>query len=489
MACLIRFAARVRGDVLGAAVCLTLALFASSALAQTEGASNPVTNVLGTATGTFTGTNTGCSTTTDNGPNSGSLTLVFRTQVGNVFGGDGSGTDRFGSFTLSMAGTVSGNVLTITATSTDPGGGQSILSGTATLTGDVLELQFTGNDVTGDTCVLSNGMATLTYQGDTFTASTSASSEGVTVDQVFTALRTNASIFSARFRNVRRGKLGLARIDDQGVMLSGNVNGAAAGGGLDMPLGVWASYVRTDSKNEFVTTNSSSKNNTFFAGVDFAPWDTTLIGVAIGFENGSTTTRFNGGSLDASGWTVAPYFGWFISENLSFDASGGITHVSIEQFRTNTAGARVTSDTDAVRLFATSNLTLTHQLGSLLLTGTGGLLWATQNTEGFRESDGSVVSESDADVGQFRFGGEVAYLAGNFEPYLGALYAYDFTRTRLRFGAGVAAPKNDNDDIQMSLGLRYYADSGLSGTVEYSRLLGRRDYREGVFTANVRWNY
>jgi outer membrane autotransporter protein len=99
------------------------------------------------------------------------------------------------------------------------------------------------------------------------------------------------------------------------------------------------------------------------------------------------------------------------------------------------------------------------------------------------------VGENDADVGQFRLGAEVSYLAGAFEPYIGGIYSYDFTRTDLRFAAGVPAPKSDNDDFQVNLGLRYFGDNGLSGTLEYSRLLGRANYDEGSFSANLRWNF
>ena len=456
---------------------------------SSSSSSSDAPNILGTAAGTFSSFLSMCEAEEDDGSNSGNLILNFIDQQGHDFSGEGSGNDRFGSFSLTFSGSVFGSSISVDILAIGAEGEETQLFGSGTFSGGVIELSFFGQDISGDTCIVSDGRATLTFSSDAFNPLTSSPVEGTIVNDLFTATRRDVNVIQSRLRNRRAGNLGLSQIDGQGVMLSGEVNGAAAGDDITMPLGVWASYVRTDAKNDFSSTANKSTINSVFAGVDFEFWGNALIGVALGMEDGSTKTRFNNGKEDITGFTVAPYFAVTFTDVLSADLSGGVSQVSIDQYRTSLTGARIESDTDAWRYFVAGNLNATYQWGPVLLTGSGGLLYSHQDVDSFTETNGNRVDDIDATLGQFRLGGELAYVAGSFEPYFSALYSYDFTRTELNFAPGVLRPSGDDDDIQLGFGLRYFGDNGLSGSLEYSTLLNRDNYDEDVFTASVRWNF
>lgn len=41
----------------------------------------------------------------------------------------------------------------------------------------------------------------------------------------------------------------------------------------------------------------------------------------------------------------------------------------------------------------------------------------------------------------------------------------------------------------MLLNFRYFSDKGVSGSVEYNKLIGRRHIEEDTISANLRWRF
>jgi outer membrane autotransporter protein len=262
----------------------------------------------------------------------------------------------------------------------------------------------------------------------------------------------------------------------------------AAGDGNRLPIGAWAGYSYTDTENDFVTTAFTSKRHNVVMGLDTMPKENWIVGVSVALERTSVNTRFNGGEQDITGISVTPYVGYLLSDWLSIDAAFGISSVSTNQFRTS-GGARITSDVDSTRVFGNINATGTWTFGSLLASSRAGLLYATQDDDGFRESNGNTFQDNRTSVGRFLLGGELAYSAGSYEPYVGATFEHDFTRTRVNFAPGVAQPKADDSDVLFAVGLRYYGGDDVSGSIEYTTLLGRRNLDEDSISANVRWQF
>ncbi|MFT5172672.1 MAG: outer membrane autotransporter protein, partial [Gammaproteobacteria bacterium] len=199
-------------------------------------------------------------------------------------------------------------------------------------------------------------------------------------------------------------------------------------------------------------------------------------------------TRFNNGEQSATGISVTPYIGYLFSNWLTFDAAVGIGSVSTDQFRTAGA-ARISSDVESTRIYGSMNATATWTFDRVLASGRAGLLYATQEDDKFLESNGAAVARSRSSVGRLLFGGELAYSLAAWEPYVSGTFEHDFTRTRTIAVAGVAQPKNDDTDVLFATGLRYFGKNNISGSVEYSTVLGRRNLDEDNFSASVRWQF
>lgn len=283
------------------------------------------------------------------------------------------------------------------------------------------------------------------------------------------------------------GELGIAPIAGGAI-----VDGRSAGDGFDYPWGVWASYQSSRFEDEFAATAFDADSDLVFFGADFTPWENFVAGVAFGYESTDTDTTFNTGEQDLESFTVAPYLGAVIGDqvgvdfDLTVDLSIGFSRVDIDQFRT-AAGARVTSSTDADRWFISSNLAASKAYGNWYLGVRGGLLVARDDQDGFTESDGTVVAARSAELGRLTLGGDASYLWGSFEPFASALYERDFERDKITV-AGTPHP-NDNDDVLLGAGLRWYSELGFTSSFEYNTVLGREDFESDSYSFLLRWDF
>ena len=177
--------------------------------------------------------------------------------------------------------------------------------------------------------------------------------------------------------------------------------------------------------------------------------------------------------------TIAPYLGLLVPDfglewDMTIDLTLGYGFVRIDQFR-NAAGTRVTSDVDVDRYFLSGNLNGTRYFGDLLANVRLGFVTARDDHDAFTESDGTAVAARRFDLGQIRAGGDLAYVMGDFEPFLSAVYAYDYEREDVVV-AGNAQPANDADDVTLGLGVRWFSQESMSATLEYNTVLFREDF-------------
>ncbi|MCG8324996.1 MAG: autotransporter outer membrane beta-barrel domain-containing protein, partial [Thiotrichales bacterium] len=202
-----------------------------------------------------------------------------------------------------------------------------------------------------------------------------------------------------------------------------------------------------------------------------------------------TDTSFNNGNLESDGYTVSPYFGVLLSDSWSLDASFGFSSIDNDQFRTDpVTGARITSDPDTDRFYFAGNLNGITYIDNWIIGGRIGALFARSKTEDFIESDNTQVGERVTKLGQLRIGGDVAYSYNNWEPYVSALYEYDFQLDEIQLTDGLQ-PANDSDDVFFSAGLRFYGNTGLTANLEYSKRFLREDFDEDSFTLTIRYDY
>jgi hypothetical protein len=156
-------------------------------------------------------------------------------------------------------------------------------------------------------------------------------------------VRSITSDISGRVGNVLRGMArGGLRPTATGFMFEETV-GRSAGDGIT-GFGLWSSYAYSDFKDDLVSTAFSGDRHSVLGGFDISPWDSTLLGIAVGYETNAIKTGFNNGRMDSDGFTVAPYFGALLTDSVSVDVSMGYSRISVDQFRTDPdTGDRITS--------------------------------------------------------------------------------------------------------------------------------------------------
>jgi hypothetical protein len=272
------------------------------------------------------------------------------------------------------------------------------------------------------------------------------------------------------------------------------IHGKSAGEGEAMPWGLWASGTSSFFEDDFASTAFDADAWAVNLGADFSPRKNWVFGVAWGYEETDIDTSFNSGGTDVSSWSIVPYMGAILSEasegafELSFDMAGGYTNVDIDQFRRQGTASPVTSSTGSDRVFFSTNLTATRQVGNFYLSGTAGLLLARDKTDGFTESDGTVIGDQTSRLGQLSFGTEVMYVHDAWMPFVSLIYDREFNNEDL-VTATAPQPANDDDQFRLNLGLRAILTERWSGTFEYGTTLGREDFNSDTFSLQVRGQF
>ena len=267
-------------------------------------------------------------------------------------------------------------------------------------------------------------------------------------------------------------------------------DGLAAGDGFELPFGVWASASYISSEDDFISTAFEAERINVLTGADISLNNNLVIGLAIGYEHSKTDTVFNAGSVDGNAWTIAPYGALVFGENLAIDLTLGYSDARADQIRTDPIfSTPVSSKVEGRRWFYSTNLTYTHESDGWLLTGRAGLLFASSGDEAFTESDGTLVNRQHAKLGQLRFGTEVAYTGRTLEPFGSFTYEVDYSRTRTQFSADTPQPDDETTGGVVGLGVRYFGSQALSGSLEYSAVLGRGTFTEQSVTVLLRSDF
>lgn len=263
--------------------------------------------------------------------------------------------------------------------------------------------------------------------------------------------------------------------------------GISAGDTDGLPYGLWASANYTASSDDFLTVAFDADGYSALIGGDISPAEGLYVGLALGYEISDTDTLFNAGSVDTDGWTIAPYLALKISEHFSLDFSTAYSHLNSDQVRIDGSGNRISGEADLARWLHSGNVSYSREVGNWLLLGQVGLLWARNVTDRFVESDGTQVTKSIFRLGQARASGEVAYSWGTWEAFLRGSFERDYSATRFDFGT-LDAPESDHSGGTIGAGMRFYRDSGLSGSVQWEQAIGR-NVEQDTFSILIRGDF
>jgi outer membrane autotransporter protein len=125
------------------------------------------------------------------------------------------------------------------------------------------------------------------------------------------------------------------------------------------------------------------------------------------------------------------------------------------------------------------------------LTGTIGFLFAWEQQDSFRESDGTFNDDTTTRLGQLRFGGRASYYsepAGiGLETFLSGTFNYDAIRTERAVLIGRAPPSNDRTDIVLTFGLNADFTDALSANIEFSNTFARQDFSNQTLLVGLKY--
>ena len=282
--------------------------------------------------------------------------------------------------------------------------------------------------------------------------------------------------------------------------------GLAAGDGMGGSVfGTWASYSYNDFDSDFAFQGTQlgydADAHNFLAGFDRLFQNRFLLGLAFGYQSVETDTVFNGGGQDTDGYTVAPYAAVLLTDVFSVDVSGGYTGLDYDQDRISPAdGTDIKASFDSDRWFVQTNLNAVMMVDSFVFGAKVGYLYTDEEQDGYTETGSAAsaaggllrtVTKRNIDLEQIVAGGEIAYVAGAYEPFFIAEYRNDLSRDNDNAAGGLpgnftSVQPDDDDEVQLSFGVRYYTTWGVTSTLEYQRVEGRSSFDSDLFMFTLR---
>ena len=236
-------------------------------------------------------------------------------------------------------------------------------------------------------------------------------------------------------------------------------------GGMSKRAGIWVQGGWTTADNNEAGGQFDGDIFNVIAGIDYKPqkfYDRLLIGLAFGYEDVDVTTAFNNGTLEGSGFTIAPYFGYKFNKSWGLDASVGVSFLDYDNSRNSNA---VRGSYDAARLFGSSNITGNFQRKKLRITPKFGILALGEEQDSYVESDGTAVGDVNIHLVRLNASGELGYtIAKGVEPFIRAGLEYDLNRNGAVVLTGTTLSSNDEAGGAFALGVNF-TRKNISGQV------------------------
>jgi hypothetical protein len=251
----------------------------------------------------------------------------------------------------------------------------------------------------------------------------------------------------------------------------------------ESPITVWGHGSFTDIEN---TRNRAGEDSRYDGsvwgynvGADYRFSPALVAGMSVGYAQTDITTTFENGTYEEDTWNLSPYVIYRPSDMLTFSAIAGYAFGDVARSRNST----VTGNTDSQSWYLQVDARQTFQPiadSPFRVTGGLGALTSRNTLAAYTESDGSRVAESSVNTVQLKPNAELAYSfqisETSLTPYVKAGYIHDFTDQT----------NGDAGAFDLGGGVRFASGgTGLSGSIEGSRMVGRDDYREYTLSGLV----
>jgi outer membrane autotransporter protein len=237
-------------------------------------------------------------------------------------------------------------------------------------------------------------------------------------------------------------------------------------GARDKKAGVWVLGSFSDIENDNVNTAFDGDIFNVVAGADYRFTDKIIAGVAVSFEQTDLDTTFNLGTFDIDGIGVMPYAAFILNDKLSIDASVGFTQLDFDTTRTS-GGATVTGSYEGDRFTSGVNLNYNNAIKNWRIGASVGFLYIKEESDGFTESNGTVVASNEVSIGQGRASARVGYNFGKVQPYLGVRLENEFWAPSDAIINGQLV-ENDTFGVVVTGGLDFALSDAVSGGLSIS---------------------
>lgn len=231
---------------------------------------------------------------------------------------------------------------------------------------------------------------------------------------------------------------------------------------------------RYDATLAAVRTKSGADIWNVVLGADYRLDAKTVAGVSAAFDRGTGTVGVAAPvGTTTSGFALAPYIGYQVSDRLALDASLGLGKGN------SSIGA---GRSDLSRAFVAGNATYSYWRGNWQVSGKAGLLWAHEKSSDIRNNGALVANTATtARLGQMRVGAEAGYWYGNgIQPYVGVSYSADVERSTQG-----NAPW-DRDALLLTLGVNFFSlKDKITGGIVYSDETLRSHTRNSTLMGNL----
>jgi len=265
------------------------------------------------------------------------------------------------------------------------------------------------------------------------------------------------------------------------------INGLAAGD-QDQALGVnglglWTSASLGWLSNTRPSTKYHGNLFTLMGGADYLVLDNRLLlGMGVGWEHLYLTTDFNDGYTYSNALSLLPYASFAITPTTFLDVSFGVSlpHYEIKS-RDFVNNRDLYGDVDATRTFVSTNINQYIYLDSWVFNAKLGNIYSNEYQPGYTDSAGNRTPASNTYIGELQAGGQIAYSFGDFSPYVGATFLWDYA---LRNASEV-----DQTEMLGAVGINMQATESLLLTLDVTNSFFRDDTYSTTATMSLRYQF
>jgi len=196
-------------------------------------------------------------------------------------------------------------------------------------------------------------------------------------------------------------------------------------------------------------------------GLDYQLSDRILVGALFNYSAADTDNKFMNGSSTVDSYSIAPYLGITLTENIVFDASFLYTW-SDNNARSGVVRARYDGETWNL----SANLTGYWYFGKLRVSPKVGVSYSRSHDDSYVDSVATFFPNEVTRTGTLNFGGTLGYtldIGDNMsaEPYLSATGEWEFTDKPSPSVPG-ASPDTRDFDVRLETGVEFSLANNIS---------------------------